>query len=66
MNIYEPSPLLSASFFALTDGLERDSLVASHGDMPKRGRVTFLGDVDWVIQGNPDPEKAPDGAGGYG
>lgn len=25
--------------------------------MPKRGQVTFLGDVDWVINGNPDPEK---------
>jgi hypothetical protein len=35
------------------------------GDMPKRGQVTFLGDVNWVINGNPDPEKVPDRAVGY-
>jgi hypothetical protein len=33
--------------------------------MPKRGQVTFLGDVNWVINGNPDPEKVPDRAVGY-
>eukprot|EP00434_Breviolum_minutum_P001685 symbB.v1.2.001493.t1/scaffold82.1/size400680/3 len=27
------------------------------GDARPRGRVTFHGDVDWVIKGNPDPEK---------